>query len=350
MEKSYLINGIQQVGIGNRKVYDTYDWYKENLGMRVQVFDEAAEANLMLPYTGGQPRSRHAILALNLNGGGGVEIWQYVDREAVKPSFEIQVGDLGILAIQYKCQDIESAHKQFSRDESTTPIMKNSAGQRHFYSKDKDGNWIDIIHFDSWFSKKYGNYGGVTGAVIGVSDMEKSIAFYQDILGYDLVLYRGNEGNDDLQHLQLNKDQKTEKYDRAILTHSDTKKGAFSRLFGKTQIELVKRQNYQGRKIFQDRLWGDMGYIHLCFDVNYMKNLADYCASQGRAFQVDSGPFGMGEAGGHFAYIEDPDGTLIEFVETHKVPIVKKLNWYLNLQKRKSVKPLPDWMIRAMGW
>jgi len=33
----------------------------------------------------------------------------------------------------------------------------------------------------------------------------------------------------------------------------------------------------------------------------------------------------MGEASGHFAYVEDPDGTLIEFVETHKIPIIKKL-------------------------
>ena len=31
----------------------------------------------------------------------------------------------------------------------------------------------------------------------------------------------------------------------------------------------------------------------------------------------------MGDAAGQFAYIEDPDGTLIEFVETHKVPLVK---------------------------
>ena len=34
----------------------------------------------------------------------------------------------------------------------------------------------------------------------------------------------------------------------------------------------------------------------------------------------------MGEAAGHFSYIQDPDGTLIEFVETHKVPILKKLD------------------------
>ena len=57
----------------------------------------------------------------------------------------------------------------------------------------------------------------------------------------------------------------------------------------------------------------------------------------------------MGEAAGHFAYIEDPDGTLIEFVETHKIPILKKIGWYLDLTKRDALKPLPRWMLKSMG-
>ena len=75
------------------------------------------------------------------------------------------------------------------------------------------------------------------------------------------------------------------------------------------------------------------------------------CESKGFKFTVDSSDsFDMGEAAGHFTYIEDPDGTLIEFVETHKVPIMKKLNWYLDLRKRDPSKPLPNWMVRAMGF
>jgi hypothetical protein len=57
----------------------------------------------------------------------------------------------------------------------------------------------------------------------------------------------------------------------------------------------------------------------------------------------------MGEAAGHFSYIEDPDGTLIEFVETHKIPILKKIGWYLDIRKRDALKPLPRWMVKSMG-
>jgi hypothetical protein len=78
--RSYIISGIQQVGIGVANVHQGFNWYNKHFGMDIPVFEEAAEANLMLPYTGGKPHKRHAILAINLKGGGGFEIWQYTSR------------------------------------------------------------------------------------------------------------------------------------------------------------------------------------------------------------------------------------------------------------------------------
>ena len=52
---------------------------------------------------------------------------------------------------------------------------------------------------------------------------------------------------------------------------------------------------------------------------------------------VDGGEdFQMGEADGHFTYVEDPDGTLIEFVETFKIPVLKKLGIYINLKDKNE--------------
>lgn len=67
---NYIISGIQQIGIGVSNVTEGFKWYNQNFGMDVPIFEEAAEANLMLPYTGGKPHQRHAILAINLKGGG----------------------------------------------------------------------------------------------------------------------------------------------------------------------------------------------------------------------------------------------------------------------------------------
>ena len=81
-----------------------------------------------------------------------------------------------------------------------------------------------------------------------------------------------------------------------------------------------------------------------------MDTLKLKCEQYGYPFTVDSAnSFDMGEAAGRFAYIEDPDGTLIEFVETHKIPILKSLGWYLDLRKRDRRKPLPGYILRAMS-
>jgi hypothetical protein len=110
------------------------------------------------------------------------------------------------------------------------------------------------------------------------------------------------------------------------------------------------------RKIYEGRFWGDPGFIHLCYDIREMDNLKNQCLEKGHPFTVDSkkshqgNSFDMGEAAGHFSYIEDPDGTLIEFVETHKMAILKKFGWYLDLRKRDPHKALPKWMLRTLSF
>lgn len=58
----------------------------------------------------------------------------------------------------------------------------------------------------------------------------------------------------------------------------------------------------------------------------------------GYIFTVDSeNSYAMDTAEGRFCYVEDPDGTLIELVETHKIPVIKKWNWHINLKKGKTI-------------
>lgn len=142
------------------------------------------------------------------------------------------------------------------------------------------------------------------------------------------------------------------KFRRVLLRHSKLRDGGFSKLFGPTEIELVQvlDKRRTPKKIFEDRYWGDLGFIHLCFDVQGMDALKAECESKGFPFTVDSAnSFDMGDAAGRFTYIEDPDGTWIEFVETHKVPVAKKLGLFIDMTKRDPKKPLPNWMLRAFS-
>ncbi|MDD2381143.1 MAG: VOC family protein, partial [Mariniphaga sp.] len=83
------INGIQQLGVGVENLQEAWKWYRKNFAMDIRMFEEEAVAELMLPHTGGQPRKRHAVLALNMRGGGGFEIWQHKGKKPEYPSFEV---------------------------------------------------------------------------------------------------------------------------------------------------------------------------------------------------------------------------------------------------------------------
>jgi catechol 2,3-dioxygenase-like lactoylglutathione lyase family enzyme/uncharacterized glyoxalase superfamily protein PhnB len=346
---SYFISGIQQIGIGVANVKAAFNLYRKAFGNDIPVFDEAAEAAQMLPYTAGKPHMRHAILAVNMKGGGGYEIWQYTSRTPEAAQFQVQWGDLGILAAKIKTEQIQASYNHLGKMSEITilsSISKDFNGKNHFYCKDPYGNIFEVVEdFDNYFGKGLTPMGGPVGAVIGVSNIEKSLPFYKNVLGFDKVVYQDENNFSALKNIAGG--EKT--FRRILLTHSQPHVGSFSRLLGHNYIELVQVMNRTPNKIFENRLWGDLGYIHLCFDIINMPALKLKCAEFGQPFTVESDPkFEMGDAAGQFTYCEDPDGTLIEFVETYKLPILKKINWYLDLRKRDRTKPLPDWMLKSM--
>ena len=354
MNRPKVISGIQQIGIGNTDVVQTTEWYRRHFGMDIQVFDDEATADLMLPYTGGKPHDRRAILSLSKRGEGGFEKWQYTARKPTEMEGEVYLGDLGINAAKIKSVDVQKSYEEFNMKglNVVTSLKNNPMGEPHFFVKDLHGNLFQVIQGQSFFRKKERMLtGGVAGALIGSTDIERSLTLYRDILGYDTVIYDEEGVCDDFEGLN----GAGVSYRRCLVRHSQPRKGGFSALFGPTEIELVQRLDTEAKlnlpkKLFHNRYWGDPGFIHLCFDVQGMDALKEECESKGYPFTVDSASsFDMGEAAGRFTYIEDPDGTLIEFVETHKVPIAKKFGLFVDMTKRDPEKSLPKWMLQALS-
>ena len=342
-----IISGIQQIGIGIPDVHQAWHWYRQHFGIDIPIFEEAAVARLMVPYTGGKPRARHALLAINLQGGGGFEIWQFKDRVPVKPAFDLHLGDYGLLAARIKCRDVPAAYQAFASKglDVVAPPAPDPAGDGHFFVRDPYGNLFQVVAGHCWFKNEGGLTGGLAGAMIGVSDVARSRSLYSDILGYDELVYDQTAVFPDLAGLAGG----SQPVRRVLLRHSQPRQGGFSRLLGPSEIELIQLTGGSARRIYENRYWGDLGFIHLCYDIIGMEELEKECQAAGFPFTINSShTFDMGEAAGHFAYIEDPDGTLIEFVETHKIPILKKIGWYLDLRKRKPESPLPDWLLKAL--
>ena len=348
--KPYTISAIQQVGVGTADFRKSWNWYIENFGFDIKILEDDTVAERMLPYTGGCAQKRHACIAVNLQGGSGLEIWQYSERTPQKANFKISVGDIGIFAAKIKCKDVEAFQKDFKASwNKCSPVTKDPSGTPCFFVEDPFGNTFQIIERKDVFISDHKLCGGVVGAFVGVSDMEKSIKFYQEVLGYDRIIYdeTGKFGGWSIMPAS------EENYRRVLLSRSEKPSGAFSGLLGDNTLELVQALDHTPRKIYEGRFWGDPGFIQICYDVIGMKALGEFTASKGYPFTVDSCPdgerFDMGEASGHFTYIEDPDGTLIEFVETHKVPVAAKLGLYIDMDKRNPHKKLPKFLFRMMG-
>ena len=345
----FNIAGIQQIGIGTVDFRKSWNWFIGYFGADIKILEDDTIAERMLPYTGGKPQQRHACIAVNLQGGGGFEIWQYSKRMPSVCPFEIAVGDLGIFAAKLKCRDVAEFYKKVTSTwKACTPPEVLPDGTPCFYMKDLYGNCFQLIEDKSVFINEDKLTGGMVGAVIGVTDMERSVKFYSQVLGYNII--KSDSVGKFSEYDILPESDK--QYRRVILTAPE-RQGAFAELFGGSTIELVQALERKPRKIYEGRYWGDPGFIQICFDVSNMKALGKFCAEMGHPFTVDSCPdgeqFDMGDASGHFTYIEDPDGTLIEFVETHKVPIIKKLGWFINMKKRDPKKSLPKFLFAMMG-
>ena len=338
-----IINGIQQIGIGVTNAKHVFNWYRKNLGFDILVFEDVASAGLMTRYTDGVAYKRYAMLALNMIGGGGLEIWQYKSRTPEAPVHPILLGDLGINVMKVRSNAIKEAHGQLKKQALNylTPLNSDA----YFFFSDPWNNLVQVVENDYSFTKTKSCTGGVLGTIIGVSDMQTALHFYQDLLGYDILVSDLKGSFPDFANLSGGENE----FRRVLLRHSKKTVGGFGELYGPSEIELLQVLNRAPKKIYRERLWGDLGYIHLCFDVHGMDTLKKEAKTKGYDFTVDSADsFDMGDAAGRFGYIEDPDGTLIELVETHKVPIHKKLGIHINLQKRDPNKPLPRWLIKAL--
>ncbi|TLP71242.1 VOC family protein [Maribacter sp. ACAM166] len=343
-----IINGIQQIGIGVLDTKSVFNWYRKHLGFDILVFKDEAVASLMTRYTNGTKERRDAYLSLNLVGGGGLEIWQFKDRIPCSPKVPLKFGDLGIYAMKIRCSNLDKMHMYLNRLKvaNLEKISSSDKCNTSFYFEDPFGNRVQMVKDTYAFCKRTSKNGGVMGAVMGVSNMEQSLNFYMKMLDYSVVLYDGVEATKgDSQEF------KKGSFRKVILSQERKNIGGFGDLLGPTQIELIQVLDRIPVKIYKDRLWGDLGYIHLCFDVYGMDLMKEKANSLNHPFTVDSSDsFDMGDAAGHFSYVEDPDGTLIELVETHKVPILKSLGLFLNLKNRNPHKTLPKWIVKSLGF
>ena len=341
------INGIQHIGVAVHDMDASLRFYRNFFGMDVPFFDSVAAAPLMKIYTRDEVITKRASMICNLQGGCAMEVIRPTSFEPTDMHFELRMGDLGITHTFIKSTDVAASHAfcEANAAPGLSALSNLPTGQPTFTLKDPDGNIFQYIPYPSKYTDSGHHSLGAAGCSIGVSDMDTALGLYRDVLGYDQVIFDQTGTFEDWSGLPGGEQQ----YRRVFLTQSQQPGGGFAKVTGKSYVELVYALDRKGRKIYEDRQWADPGFVHLGYDVRGMKALGEDLAAKGYGFTCDSNDaLDMGKTKVHCVYIEDRDGTLLELIEVYKVPIVEKWGLFLNVEKRDPLKPLPDFMLKAL--
>ncbi|WP_258105244.1 VOC family protein [Marinoscillum sp. MHG1-6] len=342
------INGIQHIGVGVADSEESQKWYRKFLGMDIPIFDGVAPAPLMDVYTHNKTITKRATMILNLQGGCAMEVVNPTSFVPKRPNFETQLGDIGIYINQIKARDVAETYQYFKENGAKllSDVVELPEGGLTFYCEDPNGLIFQILPGQNFYTKGKHITGGPNGCVIGVSNIDKSLELYADILGYDKVVYDKTGVFMDFESLPGGEKQ----FRRIRLTQSNPPGGGFAKVSADTYIELVQAIDYSPKKIWKGRIWGDVGFVHVGLDVRGMKDLGEDLDAKGFGFTCDTkDTLDMGGTTRvHCTYIDDPDGILIEMIEVYKIPILEKLGIFLNVEKRDPLKPLPDFMLKAL--
>jgi len=346
------IHAIQHIGIGVNDHEKSWKFYRDILGFVVPVSKAHSEASRMGSLTDGIQK-RKVVIALNLLGGAVIEIFQFTSK-SVRPRPKIKWGDTGILGFSLKVRDIEKAAKSLKKAGAeilTKPDHMTPSGSldwKQMFFKDPDGNILSLIQADEMLfslKRRKANIGGIAVTSIGVSNMDRSLHYYKNVLGYSKIIYDWDGTDSNLSSIP----GADKKMRRVMLTKPEGSTSLFRYFFKAGMIELIEVKSESQNRIFNNRGWGDQGIFELCFDVNEIgntfKNLVNNGASPVLEPNIDA--FDMGEeTSALFGYVNDPDGLYIEIVEIAGFRIMNGIKF--DLRKRGVNKPLSPFLMKML--
>lgn len=341
------VNSIQHLGVGTADLDASWKFYRTFFGMDIPFFDAVAEAPLMKSYTKDVVINKRAAMILNLQGGCAMEVVQPKSFEASQPKETTLLGDIGIFIGKIKTKDIEKHYNLFlteSPESIVSKIEETPNGEKTFFVVDPNGLYFQILPHKNWYTDLGHVSGSNIGCTLGVSNIDASIKCYK-ALGYDKVVYDKTGTFNDFKSLKGGKNE----FRRVLLTQSITPTGGFGKTIDSTFIELVQVIDRTPKKMWKGRIWGDVGFVHIGFDVKGMEALGEDLTKLGHPFTCDSSNgLMMGKTRIHSTYIEDPDGILLELIEVYKIPILEKFGLFMDVSKRDPRKPYSNIMLKAL--
>jgi catechol 2,3-dioxygenase-like lactoylglutathione lyase family enzyme len=316
-----MINTLQHVGVGVTDIDRSSEFYRKTLQFGVPLNGTEGEIEELIPMFGSAPRMR-ITNAFNAAGGASIELFQHMGTPP-RRSKDLTWGSTGFLELGIEVRDLERVCDRMKHRgvEFLTGVIRMWSGNgtvwRYAYFKDPDGLPVQLLDLGSDSRSKAGGFTlcGVNHVGIGVEDIERSTDFYRNAMGFDRVAFSGEMTASDAGPVMPCPGN----LDVVMLERSSGSTARFSSFTG-GMIKLVCCKDGEHEAVFAGRRFGDVGLVEIGLDVDCVESAYRRAMEAGARELVPPTRFSwkLGPCG-TLAYIEDPDGNVIELVKLKSV-------------------------------
>jgi len=299
------VKGVQHVGMGVKNYEVMKEFYGNTLEM-TNVYLEFPEVwNAMTQVFRTSYHKFKGIMFQQAAGGIVVELIAMSIPLPRSIRKDKRYGDIGVNKIAIAVTDVEKFYNEykdkiyfFSQPKSVT---LPGWGEHHFiYAKDPEANFIEFISGPNLEVKD--RFGGGRWLGVGVTDLERSVSFYQS-LGFDRVVVKPHEEFSGM--VDEVSGAKGTQIRSCLLANSN----------GGGMVELCESLKPRGRSIPMNSHWGDFGYLELCIECDDIHKMSSYCKEKKMDFlHTTCMAVEEGDVEYWFQYVYDPDGIPVETI------------------------------------
>jgi catechol 2,3-dioxygenase-like lactoylglutathione lyase family enzyme len=299
------ILGLDHVGVGVRDMESMKSFYRDAFGFGTVLAAMPEEDHEAIHGLLRTPRAVHSALLLGHEAGGPTLALFHATDPVPRPiRKDPRYGDIGVAKLTFTVPDLAA----FCRDKgvlvdlcssSKSTAAESGDGYGFMYGKDPEGNLVEIVSGDGGTSE----VGSVLRSVgVAVSDLERSLAFYRDVLGFDRMTVAPHESFSRLVDEVAGEIGTTV---RSCLLASSR---------GQGMLELFEATKPRGRSIPFGTQWGDFGYLQVCLFASDRETLTAQIGAEGLDVLLPLQDIEDPENPALFMYLRDPDGILVEIV------------------------------------
>ncbi len=301
-------HGVHHIAIGVKDVKIMRQFYASTLEFNKVFVDLLQNEYPALDEVVRDPHPVYIAPLLSQEAGGIiVELTQMISPAPRPIRRDFRYGDIGLTKITIQVADIEGLRRSLKGKVNFCSEPKKVAvpgwGDYQFvYCRDPERNLIEFVAGSKLPVKN--KFGGVVWAGVSVTDLERSIQFYQKYGGFDRVFIDIHDRFSGLVD-ELSGSRQT-KVRSCVLANSQA--GGM--------IELFEVSSPRGRSIPFGTRWGDFGYLQVCVNGKQGADIQSiYRHFESEGIEFLSGPKIMNdERQGAFFYMKDPDGIMVEFL------------------------------------